>query len=77
MEVMYGSPYRILFMANDNSRKYKQNQIIFRVPTSIIVFSRPVVFGEDRLRKRGSLPATFFLSIVIFTSMFLKEMEVW
>ena len=24
------------------------------------LYSRPIVFGEDRLRERGSLPTTFF-----------------
>ena len=34
----------------------------------IAEFSRPSVFGEDRLRERGSLPATFnVLTTVIFS----------
>ena len=29
IEVMYGSPYQFFSMMNDNSHKFKQNQIIF------------------------------------------------
>ena len=54
-------------MANDNSRKFKQNQIIFCIRPLIVEDSRPIVFGEDRLRERGSLPATLNVSTrVIF-----------
>ena len=54
-------------MANDNSRKFKQNQIIFCIQPWFVEYSRPIVIGEDRLRERGSLPATvFFLSREIF-----------
>ena len=49
-------------MANDNRRKVKQNQMCIRDS------SRAVVFGEDRIRKRGNLPATFYvLTRVIFS----------
>ena len=51
----------IFYMTNDNCRKFKQNQIIFCILSWIVEFSRPVVFGEDRLRERGSLPATFYV----------------
>ena len=62
-------------MVNDNSRKLKQNQIMFWIQPCIVEFSRPLGVGEDRLRERGSLPATFYvLTGIIFTSMFLKEM---
>ena len=47
-------------MANDKSRKFKQNQIIFCVQPWFVEYSRPIVFGEDRLREMGSLPATVF-----------------
>ena len=51
---------RVFSMANDNSRKFKQNQIIFYIQPWFVEYSRPIVFGEDRLRGRGSLAATFF-----------------
>ena len=51
---------RVFPMANDNSRKFKQNQKIICIQPYIVEFSRPIVFGEDRLRERGSLPAAFF-----------------
>ena len=44
-------------MANDNSRKFKQNQLVFFIPFLIIPNSRCVDFVEDRLREWGSLPA--------------------
>ena len=54
-------------MANDNSRKFKQNQIMFCIPFRIKENSRFVDFVEDRLRERGSLLATFYvLRRVIF-----------
>ena len=53
---------RVFFMANDNSRKFKQNQIMFCIQPLFVEYSRPVVYGEDRLRGRGSLPATFFIN---------------
>ena len=31
------------------------------------MFSRPIVFGEDRLRERGSLPATFYVLTSVFS----------
>ncbi len=34
-------------MANDNSRKFKQNQIIFCIHPLLVEYSRPIVFGED------------------------------
>ena len=53
-------------MAND-SRKFKQNQIMFCIQALIVEDSRPVDFGEDQLSERGSLPATFYvLTRVIF-----------
>ena len=57
---------RVFYMANDNSRKFKQNQIMFRIQHWIIEFSRPFVFGEGRLRERGSLPATFYVLTRVF-----------
>ena len=54
-------------MANDNSRKFKQNQIIFCIQPWFVEYSRPIVFGEDRLRKRGSLPATFYILTRVFS----------
>ena len=33
----------------------------------IVEFSRPIVFGEDRLRERGSLPAIFFVLTMVFS----------
>ena len=48
-------------MANDKSRKFKHNQIMFCILPWIVEFSRLFVFGEDRLRERGSLPATFYV----------------
>ena len=58
---------RVFSMANDNSRKFKQNQIIVCIQAWIVDYSRPIVFSEDRLRERGSLPATFYvLTRVIF-----------
>ena len=53
-------------MANDNSRKIKQNQIMFCIQPWIVEFSRPLVFGEDRLRERGSLPVTFYVLTRVF-----------
>ena len=29
-------------------------------------YSRPIVFGEDRLRERGSLPVTFYILTRVF-----------
>ena len=51
----------VFYMANGNSRKFKQNQIIFCIQPWFVEYSRHIVFGEDRLRERGSLPATFLL----------------
>ena len=51
---------RVFSMANDKSRKFKQNQKMSRIQPWIIEFSRSIVFGEDRFRGRGSLPATVF-----------------
>ena len=69
---------RVFSMANDNSRKFKQNQMMFCIQPCIVEFSRSFVFGDDRLSEKGSLPATFYvLTRVIFTSMLLMEMEVW
>ena len=54
-------------MANDNSRKFKQNQIMFCIQPRIVEFSSSVVFVEDQVRERGSLSATFYvLKRVIF-----------
>ena len=54
-------------MANDNSRKFKQNQMMFCIQPWIVELSRSVDFGEVRVRERGSLPATFYvLTRVIF-----------
>ena len=48
-------------MVNDNSRKFKLNQIIFSIHRWFVEYSWHFVFGEDRLRERGSLPATFYV----------------
>ena len=48
----------VFSMANDNCRIFKQNQIIFCIQPWFVEYSRPIVFGEDRLRERGSLPGT-------------------
>ena len=48
-------------MANDNSRKFKHNQIMFCIQPCIVEFSIPIGVGEDRLRETGSLPATFYV----------------
>ena len=63
MEVMYGSPYRYFSfsMVNDNSRKFKQNQMMFCIQPCIVVFSIRIGVGEDRLREMCSLPATFYV----------------
>ena len=54
-------------MTNDNSRKIKQNRISLCILPWYLEYSRLVVFGEDRLRERGSLPATFYvLSRAVF-----------
>ena len=60
---MYGSPYRYFTfpMVNDNSRKFKQNQIMFCIQPYFVEFSRPIGFGDDRLMERGSLPAAFYV----------------
>ena len=56
-------------MVNDNSRKFKQNQMMFCIQPCIVEFSIPICVGEDRLRERGSLPATFYvLTAVIFST---------
>ena len=47
-------------MVNDNSRKFKQNQMLFCIDPCIVELSIPIGVGEDRLRERGSLPATVF-----------------
>ena len=41
--------------------------MMFCIQACIVEFSIAIGFGEDRLREKGSLPATFF------TSIFLKE----
>ena len=48
-------------MANDNSRKFKHNQRMFCIQPLFVEYARPFVFGEDRLREKGSLPETFFV----------------
>ena len=54
-------------MVIDNSRKFKQNQMMFCIHQGIVEFSIPIGVGEDRLRERGSLPATFYvITRVIF-----------
>ena len=57
---------KFFFLANDNSRKFKQNQIMFRIQPWIVEYSRPIVFGEDRLRERGSLHVTFYVWTRVF-----------
>ena len=51
----------VLSMTNDNCRKFNHNQIIFCIRAYIVENARPVDFGEDRLRGKGSLPETFFV----------------
>ena len=53
---------RVIFsMTNDNCRKFKYNQIMFCIRPYVVEVSRSVDFGEDQLRLRGSLPATFYI----------------
>ena len=54
-------------MTIDNCRKFKQNQMIIWIQPSILEISRPTVFGEDRLRERGSLLATFYVLTWVFS----------
>ena len=56
-------------MTNDNSRKFKQNQILFCTPSWIIEYSRSVDFCKDLLREKGSLPATFYVLTRVIVSM--------
>ena len=51
----------VFYMANDNTRKFKQNQIIICIQPWFVESSRCVIFGKDRLRERGSLPAIFYV----------------
>ena len=44
--------------------------------TCLLYTSRPIVFGEDRLRERGSLPATVFIN-GNFCFHIPQGMEVW
>ena len=46
------SVYRFFSMANDNSRKFKQNQIMFRIQSWIVEFSRPVSYTHLDVYKR-------------------------
>ena len=48
-------------MANDKSRKFKQNQIMFCIQPCIVEFSRPIGVGEVWFREKGNLPATFYV----------------
>ena len=59
----YGEPYMtsMFSIVNDNNRKFKQNQMMFCIQPCIVEFSIPIGVGEDRLRERGSLPATFYV----------------
>ena len=50
-------------MAKYKICKFKQNQIMFCIQLEIVEFSRHNGFGEDRLRERGSLPATFYIDV--------------
>ena len=56
----------IVSMTNDNCRTFKQNQIIFYICACIVEDSRLIDCGEDRLRGRGSLPATFFIKRIFY-----------
>ena len=68
----------VFSMANDNCRKFKQNLIIFCIQPRFVEFSRPIVFGEDRLRERGSLPATFYvLTRVKYLKIHLNFFKQW
>ena len=69
---------RFFSMANDNCRKFKQNQIIICILPSVVGISMSVDFGEDRLRGRGSLPATFYvLTRVKYLKIYLNVLEQW
>ena len=57
----------ILSLTNDNCRKFKENQLMFSIQPWIVEFSRSVDFGEDRLREKGSLPATFYVLSRVFS----------
>ena len=46
---------------------YKRQQLVFFIPFLIIPNSRSVDFVVDRLRERGSLPATFYILTRVFT----------
>ena len=51
---------RVIFsLTNDNCRAFKQNQIMFCIQPRFVEYSRPIGFGEDRLRERGSLLQRF------------------
>ena len=60
-------------MGNDESHKFKQNRIIFCIQTWFVEYSRPVVFGEDGLGERGSLPATFYVLTRVILSMMIDN----
>ena len=51
----------IVSLTNDNCRTFKQNQIMFCMHPWLVEDSRRVHFGEDQLRGRGSLLATFYV----------------
>ena len=52
---------RVFPMANDNSRKFKQNQIIFCIQPKIVEFSRPVSYTHLDVYKRQELSASWKL----------------
>ena len=56
-------------MTNDNCRTFKQNEIMLSIPSSIVDNSRSVDLVENRLRERGSLPATFYVLTRVIVSM--------
>ena len=41
-------------MVNDNSHKFKKNQMMFCIQPCIVEISIPIGVGEDRLRDRGT-----------------------
>ena len=59
--MFYVLTWVIFYMTNHNCRKFKQNQIVFYICARAVEDSRPIDFGEDWLRGRGSLPATFYV----------------
>ena len=53
-------------LANDNSRKFKQNQIMFRIQPWIVVL-KTYCFWWRSVKGRGSLPAIFYVWTNVFS----------